>query len=172
MPLSPSPPDIDECEGVVCGGASTCTNAHDRFSCECAAGWTWQGDNQVCKRSSELPGTDGDECEGVVCGGKSVCVDGDRKYRCECAEGWRGGGDNAVCEGEWAFARALVKAHVPLIPPCPETNACNFTDVDCGGTSACQPDGEGGYRCECADGWEDRGSGQVCAGGIACPARH
>jgi hypothetical protein len=74
--------DIDECEGVDCGGSSTCANGLNKYTCSCAAGWTGGGDNAVC--------TDIDECEGVDCGGSSTCANGLDKYTCSCAAGWTG----------------------------------------------------------------------------------
>ena len=46
MPSTPA--DIDECEGVVCGGASKCKNEVNQFRCECAEGWAGGGVNKTC----------------------------------------------------------------------------------------------------------------------------
>jgi len=87
--------DVDECIGVVCGGASTCAHGFgtDKFTCTCSDGWEGGGDDTLC--------TDVDECtdQSVVCGGDSVCSHGTGtdQYTCTCADGWAAGGVNTVC---------------------------------------------------------------------------
>ena len=38
--------EIDECEQVVCGGASKCIDEINRYRCKCAAGWKFNGTNE------------------------------------------------------------------------------------------------------------------------------
>ena len=39
--------NIDECAGVDCGGASTCSDGVFEYNCACAAGWEGGGKNKV-----------------------------------------------------------------------------------------------------------------------------
>ena len=91
------PPDIDECEGVVCGGASTCTNAHNRFSCECADGWTGGGDDEICTR--EWVGED-----------EYFCAEGDYIF----GHGF---------SGEWLCSNWKYRTELPL--RFPDTTSCD-----------------------------------------------
>ena len=42
---------MDECAGVRCGGDSACVNGENKYTCNCAAGWSGGGDNTVCTPS-------------------------------------------------------------------------------------------------------------------------
>ena len=42
--------DIDECDGVDCGGSSNCTNSIGKYICECAEGWSGGGINKTCEK--------------------------------------------------------------------------------------------------------------------------
>ena len=41
--------DIDECDGIDCGGSSNCTNGIGKYICECAEGWHGGGVNKICE---------------------------------------------------------------------------------------------------------------------------
>ena len=38
--------DVDECKGVVCGGASKCVDEENQYLCDCADGWKFNATNQ------------------------------------------------------------------------------------------------------------------------------
>ena len=38
--------ELDECKGVVCGGASKCVDEENHYRCECADGWRFNTTNQ------------------------------------------------------------------------------------------------------------------------------
>ena len=42
--------DIDECDGIDCGGSSNCTNDIGKYICECAEGWHGGGVNKTCEK--------------------------------------------------------------------------------------------------------------------------
>ena len=42
--------DIDECDGIDCGGLSICKNGVGKYTCECAKGWSGGGVNQICEK--------------------------------------------------------------------------------------------------------------------------
>ena len=43
--------ELDECKGVVCGGASKCVDGENQYRCECADGWKFNTTNQPwCER--------------------------------------------------------------------------------------------------------------------------
>jgi hypothetical protein len=44
--------NIDECTGVDCGGASTCSDGVFEYNCACAAGWEGGGKNKVGVRDT------------------------------------------------------------------------------------------------------------------------
>jgi len=56
--------DIDECEGVDCGGSSTCANGLDKYTCSCAAGWT--GPRECADATVDLGDSYGDGWNGAV----------------------------------------------------------------------------------------------------------
>ena len=124
---------IDACDSVDCGGASTCSNGPNKFTCSaCDPGSTGGGDNTVC--------TDVDECDGVDCGGGSTCSNGPNKFTCSaCDPGFTGGGDNTVCT---------------------DVDECHWRV--CGGGSTCI-NGPNKFTCSACDpGWTGGGDNTVC----------
>jgi hypothetical protein len=96
--------DINECtagDGVVCGGASSCVDGVNKYTCNCASGWAGGGDNAVC--------TDTDGCMtpvAVDCSGHGACSDvaaPGTGYVCACTDGYVGSDcayhDDTTCSG-------------------------------------------------------------------------
>ena len=53
--------DIDQCAGIKCGGPSKCKNGIEKYTCECAEGWSGGGVNKTCERGyCECTGNKGD----------------------------------------------------------------------------------------------------------------
>ena len=42
--------EIDECNGVDCGGLSKCVDGVGQYTCECADGWSGGGVNRTCEK--------------------------------------------------------------------------------------------------------------------------
>jgi hypothetical protein len=159
--------DIDECEGAAntCHPDAVCVNAAPGYDCECNQGFT--GDGNMCE--------DEDECAAASfsgCQEHSSCVNTRGSFRCECDALY--GEDEGECVPLCDLALADPDVCDPngrcrvdpstgqagcsdCVPPyvgdgkdCVSVPECEA--LDCGPNTVCVDNG--GYVCECAEGFE------------------
>ncbi|KAK0417494.1 hypothetical protein QR680_013044 [Steinernema hermaphroditum] len=134
--------DVDECTHNPCHPQATCINVPGAFLCRCPSGWAGDGLAEclnpldgACERRSEL-------CEGAA---HAACLSvrlpprGDLSAVCECLPNFRFDNASRQCED---------------VDECLEDrHSCDPATSQCVNTL-------GGFRCECAPGFE--GVGDVC----------
>ena len=165
--------------GLSCGGTSTCLAVGHDFICDCAAGYSFRGNNLLCSKIEYCQNL---RVQYKSCGGTSRCTEGDLQYVCDCANGWQYNGSNQPCidksstcngTGQLAgFGSCDCKVGYTGTPkwngiswdnPCTEIDECMLHNVTCGGTATCE-DSVNHYRCEgCADGWKFDAVDRPCA---------
>ncbi|KAI8515729.1 hypothetical protein Bbelb_065420 [Branchiostoma belcheri] len=117
--------DINECSSNNGGCAHDCVNTDGSFHCTC-----WDGYQLSESRNC----VDIDEC--LANGGRGpcdhICIDTLGSYRCSCGDGYELGSDGFSCV---------------------DTNACRSNPCENGGTCH-EFEGNGGYSCECPNGFK------------------
>ncbi|VDK54743.1 unnamed protein product, partial [Anisakis simplex] len=173
--------DIDECANPdtnVCHADAICKNIAGSFICECQPGF--KGDGFHC--------VDIDECQRNPCHPQATCINFPGSFTCKCPNGWDGDGidecinpndkscldKKAVCKRTEHTACMSVRLD-ELVSVCEcdanyrynnQTGQCEDIDECEENRHSCDPstsiciNTDGGYRCECADGYE--GVGGIC----------
>lgn len=146
--------DIDECSGNPCHPQAECENLLGSFKCSCPSGFTGDGIKECqnpleksCENVKEFCG----RIEHVAC--LSVRIfNGSLSSVCECEPGFRFNKEQNKCEGGWPAAGCIRNI--------PDINECDENRHNCDPASSACVNEEGGFHCECAEGYE--GVGGVC----------
>ncbi|VDL81169.1 unnamed protein product [Nippostrongylus brasiliensis] len=177
--------DINECGQShlnMCDRNAICNNLMGTYACQCKKGF--RGDGYMCE--------DEDECAMLPCHPQAECRNTPGSFECKCPEGFVGDGfkscmnpfenscldvkrtcgrtANTACLSVRVFDGSLSSVcecepnyrFNNVTNQCEDIDECAENRHNCDPASSTCVNTEGGFRCECYEGYE--GTGGVCVG--------
>ncbi|CAD6188275.1 unnamed protein product [Caenorhabditis auriculariae] len=170
--------DINECDSShMCHSKAVCSNLNGSYSCACVEGF--RGDGFMCE--------DVDECERRPCHPNAECTNSEGSFACKCAEGFTGDGvkecmnplekscedvekfcgrtTNVVCLSVRIYNDSLTSVcecdpnyrFDEKTRQCVDIDECMEDRHNCDPASSVCVNEDGGFRCDCAEGYEGKG---------------
>ncbi|KIH68047.1 calcium binding EGF domain protein [Ancylostoma duodenale] len=175
--------DINECteSGLnMCDKNAVCNNLMGTYACQCKKGF--RGDGYMCE--------DEDECLMMPCHPQAECKNTPGSFECRCPDGFEGDGvkscmnpmeqscmemekfcgrtNHTACLSVRVFDGSLTSIcecepnyrYNEVTKQCEDIDECAENRHNCDPASSTCVNEDGGFRCECSEGYE--GTGGVC----------
>ncbi|KAK6744764.1 hypothetical protein RB195_011467 [Necator americanus] len=175
--------DINECTEPtlnMCDRNAVCNNLMGTYACQCKKGF--RGDGYMCE--------DEDECLMMPCHPQAECKNTPGSYECRCPDGFEGDGvkscmnpleqscmemekfcgrtNHTACLSVRVFDGSLTSIcecepnyrYNEATKQCEDIDECAENRHNCDPASSVCVNEDGGFRCECSEGYE--GTGGVC----------